>query len=252
MKIEYPTERLIPGLRRLWQRAFGDSDAFLDAFFSTGYAPDHCRCIPEGNAPAAALYWLDMEHRGQKLAYLYAVATDPDARGRGLCRSLMADTATILKQSGYQGILLVPQDEGLRAMYSRMGYLPATTLEESIHAAGEVAVSIAALSAEEFQAARFPFLPENSPWLSAAPLHFLETQARFYQGEDFLAAVSREPEHLRILEYLGNPAQLPGLITALGRTEATVRTPGGNLPFAMYLPLTPDCHKPDYVPFAFD
>ena len=67
-----------------------------------------------------------------------------------------------------------------------------------------------------------------------------------------VTCVSREPEHLRILEYLGNRDHIPGLIAALGATEATVRAPGTGTPFAMYLPLTGDCAAPSYYPFALD
>ena len=48
MSVTYPNENLIPGLRNLWKKAFGDTDEFLDLFFSTAYAPGRCRCIADG------------------------------------------------------------------------------------------------------------------------------------------------------------------------------------------------------------
>ena len=83
-------------------------------------------------------------------------------------------------------------------------------------------------------------------------LVFLGKLARFYSGTGFVAAVSREEEHLRILEYLGDRAAASALVAALGCTEATLRTPGSNKEFIMYLPLTDRCKKPEYLPFAFD
>ena len=35
MTFDYPTPQQLPGLRQLWQQVFGDTDEFLDAFFST-------------------------------------------------------------------------------------------------------------------------------------------------------------------------------------------------------------------------
>ena len=252
MKIDHPSEDLIHQLRSLWKEAFGDSDAFLDSFFAAGYAPGRCRCVTAEGRVQAALYWFDLSCGGQKFAYIYAVATAAAARGKGLCRALMADTAAVLKQAGYHGALLVPQDEGLRAMYGRMGYLPAATIDEFFCAAGEDPVSITEITPAEYAALRPGALPSSSPKLDSKGLAFLTTQARFYKGSGLLAAVSREQEHLRILEYLGDWAAAPALVAALGRTEATVRAPGNGTPFAMYLPLTPACKQPEYYPFAFD
>ena len=125
MSAVYPNETLIPGLRDLWKKAFGDTDEFLDLFFSTAYAPDRCRCIARGDAVQSVLYWFDCELAGQKMAYIYAVVTDSARRGQGLCRTLLADTHRHLAQQGYQAALLVPAEESLRAMYRKLGYEPA-------------------------------------------------------------------------------------------------------------------------------
>ena len=77
MTITEPQPCRMPGLRALWKAAFGDSDDFLDMFYTTAYAPHRCRCMVDGDRVAAALYWFDCTCEGQKLAYLYAVATDP-------------------------------------------------------------------------------------------------------------------------------------------------------------------------------
>ena len=91
MKADYPAGAAVPGLKKLWRLAFGDSEETVDAFFATGYAPDRCRSMMDGET-VAALYWLDCSCEGETLAYIYAVATHPDYRGRGLCRRLMEDT----------------------------------------------------------------------------------------------------------------------------------------------------------------
>ena len=102
----------------------------IAGFFASGYSPRRCRCAAENGNVAAALYWFDAEFRGQKFAYLYAVATHPDFRNRGLCRTLMADTAACLTERGYDGALLMPQDSGLREMYGRMGFRDCCTVSE--------------------------------------------------------------------------------------------------------------------------
>lgn len=252
MKTELPAAAPTHQLRTLWKEAFGDTDAFLDLFFGLAYDPDRCRFIRAQGRTAAALYWLDVFLGEQKFAYIYAVATARDCRGQGLCRQLMADTAEALKANGYQGALLVPQDEGLRTMYGSMGYRDAAPIDESFCAAGDVPLSVREITGEEYASQVSGYLSEDSVRPGRVALGFLSALARFYVGKGFCAAVSREREHLRILEYLGDRAQLPGLIAALGATEATVRSPGTGTPFAMYLPLTPECKEPAYYPFAFD
>ena len=252
MKFDYPAPEQIPALRSLWKTAFGDGDAFLDLFFSSAYTPRRCRCAVEDDRVAAALYWFDVSWNDCRCAYIYAVATDPRYRGRGICRKLMADTAALLKGNGYQGILLVPQEEGLFSMYAKMGYLPGSSLDEFHCAASEHTVPIREITAAEYAAHRRISLPPGGVIQEGENLTFLAGIARFYRGDGFLAAVSREEAHLRILEYLGDPDQIAPLVAALGRREATVRTPGNSKAFSMYLPLTPDCPKPEYFAFCFD
>ena len=251
MTADYPEVCDIPKLRSLWKKTFGDTDAFLDIFFATGYRPDRCLCMRQGALIGAALYWMDLNWEGQKFGYIYAVATDPDCRGQGLCRQLMADTAALLADRGYAGAILVPEDEGLRAMYAKMGYLPAAPIDQ-ILCAGSAPCPVTQISPSDYAARRMDMLPEGSLTLGREALDFLGKLARFYAGDGFLAVVSLEQGHLRILEYLGNQEAAPALVAALGATEATLRAPGESTAFGMYLPLSEGCPRPQYYPFAFD
>ena len=82
MFADYPQAEQLPALRQLWKQAFGDTDAFLDIFFSTAFSPERCRCVVTDGEVAAALYWFSCEADGQPLAYLYAVATAERFRGQ--------------------------------------------------------------------------------------------------------------------------------------------------------------------------
>jgi predicted acetyltransferase len=130
MRAEHPKPSRIPQLRQLWQEAFGDDDAFLDKFFTTAYSPNRCRVVTLEGQAAAALYWLDCQWEGKKLAYLYAVATAKAFQGRGLCRFLLEDTHRVLTQSGYAGAVLCPGNEGLFTMYAKLGYENMSAIRE--------------------------------------------------------------------------------------------------------------------------
>ena len=239
-------------LRQLWKLAFGDTEAFLDGFFSTAYSPDRCRYLTVDGTVAAALYWFDCQCFDEKYAYLYAVATHPDFRGRGLCRKLMARTHKQLKEQGYAGCLLVPQEEGLRTFYGKMGYHNMGNVAEFTAVPGEKPAPLGEIVAEEYAALRRRYLPRGSVVQEGENLRFLARQARFYAGEDFLLAGNIEDGFLWAMELLGSAEAAPGILKALGCVRGRFRTPGEALPFAMFLPLQENAPAPQYFGHAFD
>lgn len=238
-------------LRRLWQLAFGDSEAFIGCFFDTAYAPERCQCILQDGQVAAALHWLDGEYRGQQLAYLYAVATHPDHRGKGLCRALMAQTHEVLTSQGYAGALLMPAEPQLREMYRKMGYRDCCSVEEFSCAAG-TPVPIREVGTGEYALLRRRFVPADGVIQEGENLRYLHTYARFYAGKDFLLAAAPRNDRLNGIELLGNREAAPGILAALGYESGSFRCPGKELPFAMFHPLAENAAAPGYLGFAFD
>ena len=253
MKIaEYVSTALIPELRRLWKIAFGDGDAFLDIFFSTAYAPERCRCITEGDRVLAALYWFDIRCEGRKLAYIYAVATDPACRNRGLCRRLMDNTLQVLTDRGYDGAMLVPVTQDLIGMYEKMGFVPCSTVSEFWCGPQIPAAPIHKVDSETWALARKALLPPGAVLQEGENLALLESLATFYTGPGFAAAVAEEEGKLRCLELLGDVDAAPHILMALGYDCGFFRCPGKGKPFAMLSLLTQDCPKPTYLGFSFD
>ena len=251
MSVQYPSESLIPSLREVWKKAFGDTDEFLDLFFSAAYAPDRCRCAAEDGRVQSVLYWFDCELEGRKLAYIYAVATDPACRGRGLCRRVMEDTMEVLRRRGYAGAILLPQEPWLIRMYGGMGFAPATTVTEKWFPAG-AAVEARQVDGAEYAALRRKFLPAGGVRQEGENVAFLAGMTRFYTGENFLAAAAEDGDELWCSEFLGDPAAVPGLLKTLGYPAGRARMPGGERPFAMFRPLTEDCPTPRYFGLVFD
>lgn len=239
-------------LLSLWKGIFGDHHGFWELFGDTGFLPEHCRTITWEGRLAAALYWFDVSCEGQPMAYLYAVATHPDFRGRGLCRALMADTESHLKASGYTGVLLVPEKEGLRAMYAKMGYENCTTVSEFSCGAGDMPVLLRDAGPEEYAALRQKMLPTGGVVQEGENLTFLTAQAQLYAGEDFLLAAWQDGDTLHAMELLGNAGAASGILKALGFSRGEFRIPGEGKPFAMFKALTPEAVRPRYFGFAFD
>lgn len=252
MKTDHPSLCHRDQMRKLWQDAFGDTDAFLDSFYSTAYAPDRCLGIFIGGELAAALYWIDCQVQDQRLAYIYAVVTAPVHRGNGLCRKLMADTHELLQSRGYSGAILVPQKESLRQMYAGMGYQNVGGLTRFSCDAGTLPLPLRAVGPKEFAALRRSLLPENAVIQEGAGLDFLAQQLQFYAGEDILLAAYTENDMLHGIELLGSPDSAPGILKTLSIPHGTFRTPGSTQPFAMFHPLAEDVVCPKYFGFAFD
>lgn len=242
-----PSDR--SALTGLWQQAFGDEPDFIDAFFASGYAPARSRVAEEKGEIAAMLYWFDCTLKGRKLAYIYAVATEQRFRGRGIASALMADTHAFLTEQGYAGAALSPGSEALFRFYGNMGYMTAGFRSEQTVLAGSP-VPIREVEPEEYAVLRRRLLPENGIRQEGASLAFLGRFARFYAGADFVAAVSGE--EASCLEFLGNNAEISGLLGALGLPEAVVRTPGREIPCAMVKWFTQAPTAEIYLGFPFD
>lgn len=252
MLIDHPASRHIHQLRQLWKTAFGDTDAFLDSFFRTAFACDRCRCVLEADTVAAVLYWFDCTLEDQKIAYIYAVATHPDFRNRGLCRKLMADTHSLLAGRGYASAVLVPQKESLRKMYAGMGYTDIGGLDIIHCTAADTPASMRAVGPEEFAELRRQFLPWGSVVQEQENLAFLSEQLQFYAGDGFLLAAYSEKDILQGMELLGDISAAPGIVKALDCTDGHFRCPGSTIPFAMFHPLAENAVIPAYFGFAFD
>ena len=230
-------------LKTLWQLVFQEPMEAIDAFFATGFSPDRCRYLTQDGVPISALYWLDCEYEGGKLAYIYAVATHPDHRGKGLASRLLEETHEHLKAMGYAGAVLKPA-KGLFPFYGRLGYVTSGYIRRFTATQSNLPIPLKSLSKEEYGLLRRSFLPPNAVRQEGETLDFLHTFARFYASEDALFCVAQQEPVL--LEYLGNPHSAPGILAALHIKSAEIPTPGDEIPFTMFYPL--NCTKiPGYL-----
>lgn len=234
MIIDNPRPEHIPALQTLWRQAFADPEDFIDAFFSTAFSCERCRCVFLEGQPVAALYLFDCFWGEKKLAYLYGLAVDAAHRRKGLSRLLLTDTHAALQIAGCSGIVLEPAEPCLKQYYQTLGYKSCGGREEKTVCAGQEGLPAQKLGLLGYQRARKAQLPENGILQEDAFAAFIGTQAEFYGGEDFAAAVSTKDAYVQ--EFLGNEKKLPGLLRALKLEQARVRLPGKQ-PTAMYLSL---------------
>ena len=252
MNCKQPDKAEIRQLLQLWKAVFGEYDGFWELFLDTGFQPDHCRCLAENGQVTAGLSWFDCSCGKDKIAYVYAVVTDPSHRGKGLCRKLMADVHSLLQQQDYAGVMLVPAESGLREMYRKMGYDECTTVSELVCTVGETAAEIRTIDAEKYARLRREYLPEMGVLQEGKNLLFLAAQAQLFAGRDFLLAAYLEDDQLHGMELLGNTAAAPGILRALGCKTGRFQIPGKDRPYAMLHKLKEDAGIPQYFGLAFE
>lgn len=277
-----PDEAILPQLRKLWKEAFGDSDAFLDCFYTTAFDKSRCRIaytssdastfktsvcsadIATEKSLAAALYWFDCNIGSQRIAYVYAVATSKAFRGNGACHLLLEDTHKHLTDLGYSSIVLVPGNEALVHLYEGCEYELCTKRSRIECVARDMGIKIREIDKNDYAALRRELLPAHAVLQESTNLDFLSTQAKFYTGEailsseectykkGFVLAAITENENVYGIELLGDTALAPGIVDALGCKDGTFFTPGKDEPFAMWHPLSEDAVEPGYFGFAFE
>ena len=244
MNLDHPKRAQVPQLRQLWKDVFGDTDAFLDNFYSKAFSPDRCLCATIGDEVVAMAYWFHCE----EYAYIYAVATAEAHRGQGISHALLSRIHEILTERGYDGCILVPGEESLRKFYLGMGYENCGGVEEFEAEAG-TPLPLRKLEPAEYAALRKKYLPEGGVIQEGANLDFLTCWAHFYEAPNALAAAIWEDGKLLVLDLLGDAQEAPGIVATLGEKTGWFRTPGEK-PFAMHKPL--NCNNPPkYFAFCF-
>ena len=117
----------VPVQRELWKLAFGDSDEYIGNFYSTYYRPDRVVVLEEDGTVKSMTAWFDtafvVPGQGEyRAAYLYAVATHPDCRGRGLAARLLAGADEYFRSLGIPAVTTVPAEPSLHNFFGANGF----------------------------------------------------------------------------------------------------------------------------------
>lgn len=253
MNIEKPLKKDIWQLKKLWKESFGDTDVVIDAFFENAFSTDRCMCVFDNGSIAASLYWFNCTFSGKRIAYIYAVSTAEQHRGKGFCRKLMEYTHLQLSSLGYAGSLLVPASESLFGFYEKIGYTSCTAIGSIECKASFERGNVREIDAEEYASLRRKFLPDGGVVQEGENLRYISSYMRFYAGEDFLLAAKKEGVVLNGAELLGNTSCASKIVGVLGCKTGKFRVIGNQIPFSMYKYFDEkNSEKPSYFGLAFD
>ena len=253
MTIDFPNEKDFDSQCALWKEAFGDSAEFINTFKRTAYSLKRSRVVKDGENVIGALYWFDCFDKEKKIAYIYAVATKKEYRGKGICKALMDDTHKLLKNFKYDGAILVPGSKSLSEFYAKIGYQTATYIREFSCSRSNDKININEISKKDFAVLRRKYLPKNGLIQENENLDFLESFTSFFKGDDFLMVARKENDTLSCSEILGNTENAESIVNSFNCEKGIFRTIGNEKPFSMYISFKPDSeYKPNYFGFAFD
>ena len=109
-------------MRQMWHEIFGDEVAEIDSFLNR-----HTDAIPliqkENGEVISMLYIVPLQMWEQSVAYIYAVATKPEYRGRGIASRLLKEALHLIEKSGeFDLAALIPSSTESKRLYERLGF----------------------------------------------------------------------------------------------------------------------------------
>jgi len=109
-------------MRKMWHEIFGDEIHEIDSFLI-----NHSDSIPlihkENGEVVSMLYIVPLEVVCKKVAYIYAVATKPEYRGRGIASNLLTKALRVIRASGrFDTAALIPSSTESKRLYARLGF----------------------------------------------------------------------------------------------------------------------------------
>lgn len=210
--IETPDFNDLPKLKKLWIDAFDESETVLNIFFRNVFHPKNTLMIADKGTPVSALYllpcqWVRPGKPSFSGLYVYAVATDPAYRGKGLASALLkgADRVALLRKLDF--LFLVPGSASLFSFYERHGYtemistFTTTVSREALEIAAKDAIpcqSGGAISYADCRTSAFDNLPA---FISYPENHLLFSSFLYRQyGRKTITQKNSQHEGFAILE----------------------------------------------------
>ena len=222
--------------KEIWKRCFGDENIYIDRYFEHRYRAEETALALVDGQIASMLTMLPVTFHsamGESLrgAMIYAVATHPDYRGKGLANRVMDFADRYLSSQEVGMTLLVPASAGLFDFYAKRGYTRRFYVREGLVNRGELdcaceGCTVAPARPEEYNQLREHLLA-GSCYVGHSVLDLsyqkMSSQASgcdiyrlCWRGQIGCAIAERlSPQRVAIKELLVNDDMLPAALSAL-------------------------------------
>ena len=108
--------------RALWIEVFGDEREEVDRFLIDIHREDNLLTHSENGRVVAMLHIVRIDTDYGPTAYLYAIATAPDFRGKGYAGMLISQAIELSRAREYKAVMLIPSKSLLVEYYKRFGF----------------------------------------------------------------------------------------------------------------------------------
>ena len=106
----------------VWECCFGDEQAFVHSFLTRYYFDDTAFLHREGGKVVATCFLILCDTEIGRIGYLYAIATMPEYRSRGIAAKLVEEALERCRTLRLAAAALIPADEKLSQYYHRLGF----------------------------------------------------------------------------------------------------------------------------------
>lgn len=126
----------VPRLKEIWKLCFGDSDSFINFYFTLRFKPDQTTVYEKNGEIVAMLTMIPVQwfvgDKELKGAMLYAIATHPNHQHQGIARSLMNWATDYLRNHQKEFCVLVPAEAHLFSFYEKQDYKVGFNIREVV------------------------------------------------------------------------------------------------------------------------
>lgn len=123
LNVRYAIDKDIDDVKEIWSYCFGDTEKFMDYYFSKRYFKEHNVVVEQDGNIISSLqlgqYKINLNSKNYDTSYVVGVSTLPEARGKGFMKSMMNFTLEELYKRGEKVSILMPIDYRI---YRRYGY----------------------------------------------------------------------------------------------------------------------------------
>ena len=114
-------------LSSLWTTVFGDESEYPEFFLNNAVAESEIYAAREDGKIVSAFYLVDCtlisRNNRYKGKYLYAAATLPEYRNKGIMSKMITEVSEELKNNGADFICLYPAEKSLYEYYEKLGFV---------------------------------------------------------------------------------------------------------------------------------
>lgn len=206
----------------LYHMSFPNEPAsFTEALFDR-YFPECIRTVCENGHPLSMLFSIPyplLTAKGpQEARYLYAVATHPDHRGKGLAKQLLAEEAAA------GPVFLRPMSQELFTFYKKAGLAPISPFVQNTGDAAPADGKERLLSKTDYLTLRDILAPRPTCRPTETYLSLYESGGGFAAyGSNAAVLFERNGVEILFKEYWGDPVFAPRLTGFLGGTRYMLR-----------------------------